>query len=265
MAVFAHPDDEALGLGGVLARYAAEGVEIALLTATRGDRGRWRGQRAGEGDHPGAEALGVLREDELRAAARVLGIRDVRVLGYGDQALDQADPGEIVPRIASAIRAFRPHVVVTFGPDGIYGHPDHIAISQFATGAVLAAASSAPGLEGAPHVVAKLYYMVWGAEAWATYQRVVKRLISVVDGVEREATPWPDWAVTTVVETGEHWKVMREAIECHDSQRASFEPLLALPAEQHDAIWGRLTLYRAMSLVNGGRRRETDLFEGLRD
>jgi LmbE family N-acetylglucosaminyl deacetylase len=77
MAVLAHPDDESLGVGGTLAKYASEGVETFLLTATRGDGGRYRGHRAGEAQHPGASALAKIRETELHAAAEVLGVRDV--------------------------------------------------------------------------------------------------------------------------------------------------------------------------------------------
>ena len=70
MAVLAHPDDESLGFGGTLAKYAAEGVEVVVLTATRGESGRYRGIRPGEPGHPGRDELARLREQELRAAAR---------------------------------------------------------------------------------------------------------------------------------------------------------------------------------------------------
>nr|NIY11953.1 hypothetical protein [Gemmatimonadota bacterium] len=127
MCVTAHPDDESLGFGGTLARYAAEGVETSLVVGTRGERGRF-----GDGSepHPGPERLGEIREQELRAAAAVLGVRHVRFLGYRDSELDQADAVEAAGRIASHIRELRPQVVVTFDPFGAYGHPDHIAISQ---------------------------------------------------------------------------------------------------------------------------------------
>src|SRR5216683_2480834 len=80
MAVLAHPDDESLGVGGILAKYAAEGIETSLVTATRGERG-WFGD---EHEYPGLEALGQIREAELRAAAEVLGIRSVDFLEYID-------------------------------------------------------------------------------------------------------------------------------------------------------------------------------------
>src|SRR5438477_2997613 len=93
MAVLAHPDDESLGIGGTLARYAAQGVETFLVTATRGESGRYRGHRDGD-RHPGAVALGKIREAELRAAAAVLGIRELSLLDYRDGELDRTNPRE---------------------------------------------------------------------------------------------------------------------------------------------------------------------------
>src|ERR1700751_1304396 len=92
MAVLAHPDDESLGIGGTLAKYASEGVDVFLLTATRGDSGRYHGHRPGEPEHPGAVTLARIRKTELRAAASVLGVREVSLLDYQDQHLDSADP-----------------------------------------------------------------------------------------------------------------------------------------------------------------------------
>src|SRR5678815_3629228 len=90
MAVLAHPDDECLGMGGTLAKYASEGADVFLLTATRGDSGRYRGHRPGDPEHPGSSALANIREAELRAAASTLGVREVSLLDYRDQHLDQA-------------------------------------------------------------------------------------------------------------------------------------------------------------------------------
>jgi LmbE family N-acetylglucosaminyl deacetylase len=255
MAVLAHPDDESLGFGGTLAKYAAEGVDVFLLTATRGDGGRYRGHRPDEHQHPGPAALAQIRETELRAAAAVLGVREVSLLGYHDQQLDSADPRAAVAAIAEHVKRIHPEVVITFGPDGAYGHPDHIAISQFTTAAIVAAADPA---------VSKLYYLAWPASAWAAYQAAFRTLISTVDGVERQATPWPDWAITTMIDTREFWTTVWRAISCHESQVSAYERLKDLPPEHHAALWGRQSFYRVFSTVNGGRRRETDLFEGIR-
>jgi LmbE family N-acetylglucosaminyl deacetylase len=268
MAVLAHPDDESLGVGGALAKYAADGVETCLVTATLGERGRYRGHPPGHELHPGLAALAGIRESELRAAAAVLGVGELLLLGYGDQELDQADPREVLARIAQAIRRARPHVVVTFGPDGAYGHPDHVAISQLTTAAIVAAAHSSftagHGVTLEPHSVSKLYYLAMPEYAWAGYQAAFKRLVSVVDGVERRAVPWPDWAITTVIDTRAAWEVVWRAVSCHESQMAGYARLNELSPEHHEALWGRQSFYRAFSTVNGGRAQETDLFEGLR-
>lgn len=267
MAVLAHPDDESLGIGGVLAKYASEGVDVHLLTATRGDGGRYRGYRPGDEQHPGPLALATIREAELRAAASVLGVRDVSVLDYHDQHLDRAHPGRAVADIVGHLRRVRPDVVVTFGPDGAYGHPDHIAISQLTTAAVVAAADRGFPCGGEtperPHSVSKLYYVAWPESTWAAYQSAVGRLRSTVDGVERQATPWPEWAITTVIDTSEVWSTVWRAVSCHESQVAAYERLHDLSPEHHRALWGRQSFYRAFSIVNGGRARETDLFEGV--
>src|SRR5262249_46283311 len=154
------------------------------------------------------------------------------------------------------IRRIKPDVVMTFGPEGAYGHPDHIAISQFATAAVVEAAAG--------HAVSKLYYMEWGRKKWDAYQAALKSLSSTVDGVVRTVAPWPDWALTTVIDTAEWWPTVWKAVSCHKSQMSIYQNLQNLPPEHHAAIWGTQAFYRAFSRVNGGRTRESDLFEGLR-
>ena len=267
MGILAHPDDESLGCGGVFARYAAEGVETYLVTATRGERGRYHGVPPGDAGHPGAEALSRIRAAELEAAAAILGIREVSPLDYPDGDLDRADPRQAIDRIAAHLRRIRPQVVLTFAPEGGYGHPDHIAISQFASAAVVSAANPAHAGEAAalpPHAVSKLYQMAWPEAKVAAYREAFKRLISTVDGVERETHPWPEWSITTVIETRKYWPVVWRAVSCHESQVGAYERLRNLAPEHHEAIWGWQHLYRAMSTVNGGRVRETDIFEGLR-
>lgn len=265
MAVFAHPDDESLGVGGTLAKYAAEGVEVSLVTATRGDAGRFHGHRRDEPEHPGSVELGRIREGELRAAAAALGVHEVSSLDYRDQELDKANPRQAVSDIARHVRRHRPDVVITFGPDGAYGHPDHIAISQFTTAAIVAAADAGfVSADQQPHAVSKLYYLAWPASTWAAYEQAIQKLVASVDGVERQATPWPDWAITTVIDTRRFWPTVWRAVSCHASQVAAYERLRDLSADHHEALWGSQSFYRAFSNVNGGRARETDLFEGIR-
>jgi len=261
MAVLAHPDDESLGFGGTLARYAAEGIETYLVTATRGERGRFGSQ----GKNADPVEVGRVREVELRAAAAVLGIGEVSILGYGDGAVDQLDSAIAIRAIVEHIRRVRPHVVITFGPEGAYGHPDHIAISQFTTAAVVCAGDG--GYRGASlpaHRVAKLYSLAWRKAKWEAYQSAFRKLTSMVDGIERQANPWPDWAVTTEVDTSSYWPVVWKAVCCHQTQISIYGQLEQLTEEQQRGLWGSQEFYRAYSAVNGGRKLETDLFQGLR-
>ena len=252
MAILAHPDDECLGIGGTLAHYASQGVATHLVTATLGQRGRFYGDRP----RPSDEEVGRVREAELRAAADVLGIRDVRVLGHMDSELDRVDPEVILPELVREIRRVRPQVVVTFDPHGAYGHPDHIAISQFTTAAVVAAAD--PEFR-----VSKLYYLAWNEASWAAYQEAFKTLTSHVDGEERQVIPWPGWSLTTRIDTHQYWGTVWEAVRCHRTQMAIYGTLGELTPEHHEGLWSDQTFYRAFSTVNGGRETETDLFEGI--
>lgn len=262
LGIFAHPDDESFGNAGTFARYAAEGVETYVLTATRGQRG-WLGD---PDEYPGPEALGELREQELRRATATLGVRELTLLDYVDGEVAEANPREIVARIADVIRRVRPQVAVTFGPEGGYGHPDHIAMSQFATAAIVAAAdASHQGLSSTPsHQVAKLYYMAFSVDLIKRYEEVFGEIVMHVDGVERRSPGWPEWAITTWIDAEDHWQQAFDAVSCHRSQLPAYGKLLEASEAVHHSLWGRQPYYRAFSTVNGGREKETDLFQGLR-
>jgi LmbE family N-acetylglucosaminyl deacetylase len=262
MCVLAHPDDESLATGGILAKYAAAGIQTYLVMATRGERG-WSGPAAA---YPGPQALGRLREAELQAAAQVLGLQEVVFLDYQDGEVDRADPNQAIAKIVSHVRRVQPDVVVTFDPNGMYGHPDHIAISQLTTTAVLAAADpSYLGLTAdSPHRVAKLYYRAFVRAEQVAYEATFGRLVMPVDSVERRFTIWPEWAITTRIDTSAYGQQVWRAIACHRSQLPDFQHLKTLPATHQTRLWGRHSYYRAMSLVNGGREVEDDLFAGLR-
>jgi LmbE family N-acetylglucosaminyl deacetylase len=261
MCVLAHPDDETLALGGTLAMYAAKGIRTSLVMATRGERG-WTGEPAA---YPGPRVLGRIREVELRAAAMALGITDLVFLDQLDGELDQIDQMAIVAKIVAEIRRVRPSVVVTFGPDGAYGHPDHIAISQLTTTAVICAAHS--GFDdptGAPpHRVAKLYYRIWTAAECAVYQSVFSDVGIDVAGTRRELVAWPDWAITTQLDTSDYWPEVRDAVACHRSQLGDIAQLAGLDAVMHRRLWGVQHFVRATSVVAVGSGVEDDLFAGL--
>ena len=124
LVCLAHPDDESFPIGGSLAKYAASGVRITLVCATRGE--------AGIHGVPQAEAAQV-RERELRDAADTLGLADVRFLGYRDGHLAEADEEEVLVKLMAILAEVRPDAVITFGPDGISGHADHLAIHRLTT------------------------------------------------------------------------------------------------------------------------------------
>ncbi len=262
MAILAHPDDESLGNGGILAKYAAEGIKTSLVTATRGERG-WLGEAQ---DYPGAEAFGKIRESELLDAAEVLDIRYVDFLNYMDGDLDQVHPVEAIAQIVGHLRHVRPDVVVTFGPYGGYGHPDHIAISQFTTAAIVEAANpdSVYYRDLPPHSVSKLYYMAESAEVFAIYQAVFGELIMHIDGVHRGIVTWPNWSISACIDTWDYWHTIAHAISCHRTQTPAYHVLEQLTEQQRKTLWGTQNYYRVFSLVNGGRQVETDLFAGLR-
>ena len=252
MCVLAHPDDESLGTGGVLAKYSGEGIGTYVVTATRGQRGRFDDK----GTKPGLDVVGRTREAELHAAARELGVREVTLLDYMDGELDAVDPKEAAGKIAGHIERVKPQVVVTFDPFGAYGHPDHIAISQFTAAGVKRAAGA--------HQVSKFYYFVNGERKWAAYQAAFKTLTSNVDGTVRMATAWPDWSITTKVDARAEWQTVWRAVQCHKTQMSIYKNIGNLTEDDQKVMWGAGEFYRVFSLVNGGRKTETDLFEGIR-
>ncbi len=262
MCVLAHPDDESLGNGGIFAKYATEGIETHLVTATRGERG-WFGE---ESEYPGLEELGKIRESELYEAATVLGIQSVNFLDYIDGDLDEAHPAEVIAKVVGHLRRIKPEVVVTFGQYGAYGHPDHVAISQFTTAAIVEAANpnSSYYRDLAPHSVSKLYYMAETQDIMKVYQSVFGDLVMNIDGMKRGLVTWPDWSVTTRIDTWGYWQKILSAIICHQTQLPAYYKLEHLPEEQRKVLWETQNYYRAFSLVNGGRQVEVDLFEGLR-
>jgi LmbE family N-acetylglucosaminyl deacetylase len=263
LAVFAHPDDESMGMGGTLAKYSAEGVETHLVCASRGERG-WFGP---EEQNPGLERLGQLRANELENAVRELGVKSLSFLDYIDGDVDKADHAEIISKIVTHIRRIQPQVVVTFPPDGNYGHPDHIAIGQFTSAAIVCAADSSykdPGNLSA-HRISKLYYMVDGESFINLISPFMGDMTFPVDDHLRGEIPWKEWMITTRINASEHCRTAWRAIQRHQSQLATLGALAEMHEDAAVAVLAMQgTFYRVLSLVNGGREVENDLFAGLR-
>jgi LmbE family N-acetylglucosaminyl deacetylase len=128
LCVFAHPDDEVFCAGGSLARYSAQGDEIMVVSATQGDAGQIR-----DANIATRRTLGSVRARELQQSCQHLGVQHVVCLNYGDGTLKDLDIHVLVAEVVRIIREFRPDIVITFGPDGAYGHPDHIVIGEATT------------------------------------------------------------------------------------------------------------------------------------
>ena len=171
LACFAHPDDEAFTAAGVLAASTARGVRVRLVCATYGEEGDIR--QLGVATR---ETLGQVRHEELRRSCAVLGLQEPIMLGYRDSgwgdspaqyhpnACVQVPPWQVVQRLVAEIRRFKPHIVLTFEPDGISGHKDHRAISRYTTAAVHAAGNPTAFSEQAktglfPYHPPRLFYV----------------------------------------------------------------------------------------------------------
>jgi len=262
LAIFAHPDDESMGMGGTLAKYSAEGVEIHYICASRGERG-WFGP---EQQNPGLDALGLIRTRELENAVKELGMTGLYFLDHIDGDVDKADHTDAVGKIVSYIRRIKPQVIVTFPPDGNYGHPDHIAVGQFTSAAILCAAdSSFADPQNLPaHRVSKLYYMVDSENFINLIAPFMGDLTFRVDEQLRSEVAWSEWMITARVEMAEYCLAAWRAIQCHQSQLPSLGALAEMHEDAATAVLAMQgTFYRAFSLVNAGRKIETDLFDGL--
>lgn len=187
LVVYAHPDDESFGPSAVLAKYAREGATIAGLFATRGEHGNSVLEPA-----PSPEELGRLRERDLRDAAAVIGFTGLDVFSYKDGTLSRVPEGELEDRVMEAIRRERPEVMITFGPGGITGHPDHLAIHRAATAAFYRARADGLG-------VRELYYDAVGPDA--------ARELSLEN--------LPDGRPNTWIDVSETYPVKIEALRVH--------------------------------------------------
>lgn len=256
LACFAHPDDEAFPVGGALAAHAAQGVKIRLVTATSGEEGEIRQEGAAT-----RETLPAIRRIELACAVRVLGLSEHEVLGYRDSGMAQsssnghplayinAPENELVERLVLEIRRYRPQVVLTFEPGGLYGHPDHIAVSKHATEAFRLAADPgafpnqlAKGVQ--PHTVDRLFYSARPQgfrTMWASKLRGA--------GVD---FPWPSSEqeqqgnpiedIHLEMDLDEHLETKMACILCHRTQVAPDWPYHRCPGRSRPPSWDESTI-----------------------
>lgn len=185
LAVFAHPDDEIFCAGGALARYAAQGAEVMVVSATQGEAGQIHDARAAT-----RRTLGQTRARELQLSCRRLGVQHALCLDYGDGKLSDNDPLPLTKRLTGLIRSFRPDIVITFGPDGAYGHPDHVTISALTTRAFYLAGDPSQFPEQleagcAPHQPGRLYYSAFPRNRRLLTDQLVTWLVESEQGVHR--------------------------------------------------------------------------------
>lgn len=245
--LLAHPDDETFGPGGTIARYASEGADVFLATATRGEAGM-------VGDPPVADRdrLGEVRAAELVKAAGILGARGVAFLGFADGRLAATPRERIVEKAVEVVRRVRPHVLVGFGPEGVSRHPDHVVMSAVASEAFDAAADPArfPAqlLDGLlPWAPAKLYQFEVAAD-------IFERWGVPFAGVPRER-------LTTSIDTAAYVDRKIEAFHAHLTQTKDVARILS--REGYREFAREETYVLVKTRLAGPARRERDLFDGI--
>ena len=201
--VHAHPDDESLNNGATIAHYTALGAQVHVVTCTLGEEGEVIGDQWAELAVDGADQLGGYRVAELTAALRALGVgapiylggagrwRDSGMAGTAPrlplrrQRFADADEREAVGALVAIIREQRPHVVVTYDPEGGYGHPDHVQTHAVTTAAVAAAGSGAGSGDypGEPWMVPKFYWTVLARSA-------IEAAVQTLDGADLRPAWW---------------------------------------------------------------------------
>ena len=232
LAVVAHPDDETFGCGGVLAKYAAEGAQVFLLCATRGEVGEISDPALATRDN-----LGQVREQELRSACDALGIEQPLFLGYRNSGMDgapenehpeafcRASKFEVTGKIVEVVRKLRPQVLMTFDGTGGYGHPDHITAHK-ATGEAFYLSGQvgsypeqlANGVE--PYGPQKLYYFSFPRSLVWEFQEAVRAAGGDTDFTELdpESLGIPDEEITSVVDMAAYVDHKENAARCHRTQ-----------------------------------------------
>ena len=240
MVVVAHPGDEAFGFGGAIAQAAASGAYTVVVCATRGafDR-RLLDPAPSPGGRNRSYAkpvvwrnLDTVREDELRRSVALLGVRVLRMLDYAEEGLSSVAFDDLVGRIVQPIRMHRPEVILTFGPEGVTGDPDHVVVGRAATAA----------FEQAAEPLAYEDDLEEDQVAWRAaklYQLVVPS--AAVDAVGDRALAGygsPDGTDTLTLELGELAQLKLAAIGRHVSQTGSAGPFHDWRPEVRDAFLG---------------------------
>jgi len=255
LAIFAHPDDEGAA-GGTLAKFASQGVKVTLLCATRGEAGQISDPQLAT-----PETLGQVREEELRCACRALGIEDLRFLGFPDGRLAQVDPQEVGEKIVKTMREVDPQVVITWGPEGGYGHLDHVAISRFTTSA-FDSFLEGKGREKGPHGPSKLYYTAFPKSQIDILRSHLGGLKIELSEEEVELTGVDERLITTVIDVRPYVDQKITALFCHRTQFGPESFMVKMPQKPLREFMSLEYFRLARSEVLALEGVESDLFSG---
>ncbi len=265
-AIFAHPDDEAFGTGGTLTRYTSEGVDVHLIVATRGEVGSVVNPTVAP-----TQPKSLLRERELRCACGYFGIRHLHLLGYMDGQTAVVPPSEAVYKIVKLLRQIKPQVVLSFGPEGIYGHFDHLVVHRWATAAVELAANSERWAEaGAAHQVAKFYHRAMLQQHIDQMNEANDRVNVSMDGVPFPFVGYPLDQITTVIDIHDYAQAKLEGIRCYASQiNPEVMPFLQEDFDPISNSWFGQEMFILAQIRDGlspmsKNGKEDDLFAGIR-
>jgi LmbE family N-acetylglucosaminyl deacetylase len=269
MAIHAHPDDEASSTGGVLARYAAEGIRTVLVTCTDGRCGDGPGGvKPGERGHDPAQ-VATMRRAELAASAAILGISDIEHLGYADSGMmgwpSNNAPGafwmtpvrEAADRLAGLFRRYHPDVVVTYDENGFYGHPDHIQANRITMAAL--------DLLEPREFPAKTYWTTIPRTTMTEFGRRMREQGADWDLVadDQPTIGLPDDQITTWVDVRAFAERKYQALAAHASQPDNAH-FLKLDRDVFTDLLGTETFLRVATTLTDPAIPEIDLFAGLR-
>lgn len=282
----AHPDDESIGNGATIAHYTARGAQVHVLTCTLGEEGEVIGQRWAQLAVDHADQLGGYRIGELTAALQALGVGAPLFLGGAGRWRDSGMPGtarrhrerftdaderETVGALVAVIRELRPHVVVTYDPQGGYGHPDHVHAHVVTTAAVDAAGNADAGHPGTPWTVPKFYWTVSAASAFTAGWQALGRDDLLPGWVLPSGDPgdfgYSDAQIDAVIEAADALPAKTAALTAHATQvsvgptgrACALSNNLALPILSRE----HYVLARGAAGHRDQRGWETDLLAGV--
>lgn len=258
--ILAHPDDETFGTGGTLIRYAKEGVRVHSLCLTQGEQGSAGGDGAPVLPR---DQVGAARALELEEAGRRMGLSSVTCLRYPDAGLAGVKEDWVVRDIVRWLRRVRPDVVITWGPDGGYGHPDHIAAGERALRAIDLAGIARYEPELGDHVhVKRCYRFVAGAEFIEAWRRLIPDFATYMETLEMKPQRWTRDRLGAAIDVSSVMAQKVDAMQAHRTQTPDLKMWERVRAQEPRMLTEELYIREFPD--PGGPPLETDLFAAMR-